>query len=353
MFAPQRFIAALLILASLALPACDDSQFIFVTATPTPCDGDFRDLVPTGWVPIKRFVVETGGLPPPSQCAVLYRVDAQQDPEKIAPVEGVIYRRDHEEPPRPIHAYPLRLPGGYYLGEHNVNVRVDKVIASADRPQVIVEDWDLEGNIVEASIFQWYDALEDQPTAPQDSGKMYYKLVGWFTGEGGVKVELDQVTAKDRIAGSRSRLAHEKVYKPNVQTRSYYQPGNGKLVEPDTNVISLVECAGPDAMCYPEKTVLDFYQNLHNADFLKGIMTAGAFESLQKNGSKFKYGCSSSLDQVERAFVQDIKIQGSDDKPQIVASVKCKAVNGSLSKPVAVTWTLERNKDGKWLLNIK
>lgn len=353
MCAPRRFIAALLILVGVILigvmlSACDESTFSFVTPTPTPCDVDFRDLVPTGWVLVNRFVVETGGLGPKSQCAVLYRVDAQDNPNKIAPVEGVIYRRDHEMPPRPIHAYPLRLPGGYYLGEHDVYVRVGELISGAAKPQVVVEDLDMESNIVEASMFQWYDALEDQPMAPQDSSKMSYKLVGWFMGEGGVKVERGQVTVTDRIAGSRSRLAYEKVYTPNGQTKSYYQPGNGKLVEPEMNVISLVECADPNAMCYPEKTVLDFYRRVATDPNLDDLMMDPALTEWYSNSLRF--GCSFGRDQLDRALVQDIKIQGSDEKPQIIASVKCKSKDGNFSRAVAVTWALKRNKEGKWLL---
>lgn len=357
MCAPRRFIAALLalvgvVLVGLALFACDESTYPFVTPTPTPCDGDFRDLVPTGWVPIKTFVVETGGLGPKSQCAVLYRVDAQQDPKKIAPVEGVIYRRDHEMPPRPIHAYPLRLPGGYYLGEHDVYVYTGTLITGADKPQVVVEDKDPEGNIVEASMFQWYDALESQPLAPQDSNKMSYKLVGWFIGEGGVTVDQNQVTATERIAGSRSRLAYQKVYKPNGQTKSYYQPGNGKLVEPEMNVISLVECTDPNAMCYPEKTVLDFYQNLNNNSVLTGLMTSEVYTKFtQDNDLNFKYGCSSNRSQVDRALVQTIKILGTDDKPQIAVSGQCKLKGSPVKVAMTpVTWVLERSKEGKWLL---
>jgi hypothetical protein len=350
MCAPRRFIAALLILVGVMLSACDEPSVMFATPTPTPCDVDFRDLVPTGWVPIKTFVIETGGLGPKSQCAVLYRVDAQDNPNKIAPVEGVIYRRDHEMPPRPIHAYPLRLPGGYYLGEHDVYVRVGELISGAAKPQVVVEDLDMESNIVEASMFQWYDALEDQPLAPQDSSKMSYKLVGWFMGEGGVKVERDQVTVMDRIAVSRSRLAYQKIYVPNDKTKSYYLPGNGKLVDPEMNLIPLVECANPNAMCYPEKTVLDFYQDLNNDSALKGLMTPDAYDKfIQDNNLKFKYGCSSNRSQVDRALVQDITIQDAQSQVTVTKG-QCKSKDGKFTPMARVVWTLERNNEGKWLL---
>jgi len=292
-------------------------------------------------------VIETGGLGPKSQCAVLYRVDAQKDPKKIAPVEGVIYRRDHEMPPRPIHAYPLRLPGGYYLGEHDVYVRAGELISGADKPQVVVEDVDMEGNIVEASVFQWYDALEDQPLAPQDSTKMSYKLIGWFMGEGGVKVEPNQATVIDRIAVSRSRLAYQKIYVPDNKAKSYYLPGNSRLVDAEMNLISLVECADPNAMCYPERTVLAFYQAFQDDSILEGLMTAEAL-LLLKNG-KLKYGCSSNRADVARALAQDITIQDTQSQVTITKG-QCKSKDGKLTPMARVVWTLERNKDGKWLL---
>jgi hypothetical protein len=257
----------------------------------------------------------------------LYRLDAQKDPKKIAPVEGVIYRRDHGEPPRSLQACLLRLPGGYYLGEHDVYVRVDKIITDAEWPQVIIEDLDPEGNIVEASLFQWQDSEKDNAFAPYDPNKMLYKLVGWFTGEGGVKVEQDKVTVIDRIAGMRSRLANRKVYVPDTGTKTYYR-SNGKLVDPETDLIALIDCTDPNAMCYPERTVLAFYQVFQDNSALEALMTPEALQAL-KDG-KLKYGCVPDRASVDRALAQDKE--------------------GKLTNMVPVTWVLERNNEGKWLL---
>ena len=366
MCAPRRFIAALLILVGVILigvmlSACDETSFIYVTPTPTPCDVDFRDLVPTGWMPIKTFVIETGGLGPKSQCVVVYRLDAQQDPNKVAPFEGVVYRRDHGEPPRSILAYPLRLPGRFYLGEHNVNVytgtlitntlTTSALITDTGWPQVVVEDWDPDGILVEASIFQWYDLEYKNPFAPYDPNKMNYKLVGWFMGEGGVTVEQNMVTVRERIAGSRSRLANRRVYMPNSGTKTYYKP-NGILVDPETDLIALIDCTDPNAACYPERTVLAFYQELHNEDALEGLMTPTAYGLLK--GKNLKYGCSPDRSQVDRALVQDIKVQDGDPQSRVtITKGQCKLKDGKFTNMVAVTWVLERNKEGKWLLTSK
>jgi hypothetical protein len=350
MCAPRRFIAALLILVGVMLSACDEPSVMFATPTPTPCDVDFRDLVPTGWVPIKTFVIKTGGLGPESQCAVVYRLDAQKDPQKVAPFEAVVYRRDHGEPPRSILAYPLRLPERFYLGEHNVNVKVptDTLITGTEWPQVVVEDWDPDGIIVEASLFQWYDLEYKNPFAPYDPNKMNYKLVGWFMGEGGVTVEQNRVTVRERIAGSRSRLANRKIYVPHNQTKTYYKPNSDKLVDPETDLIALVECTDPNAACYPERTVLAFYQAFQDNSALEGLMKPEALEAL-KDG-KLKYGCASNRADVERALVQDITIQDAQSRVTVTKG-QCKSKEGRLTAMPRVVWTLERNKEGKWLLN--
>ena len=351
MCAPRGFIVALLILVGVILigvnlSACDETMFIYVTPTPTPCDVDFRDLVPKGWAPVNRFVVKTGGLGPESQCVVVYRLDAQQDPQKIAPFEGVVYRRDHGEPPRSILAYPLRLPGRFYLGEHNVDVYTGTLITGTEWPQVVVVDWDWEGIIVEASLFQWYDLEKNNPFAPYDPNKMNYKLVGWFMGDGGVTVEQNRVTARERIAGSRSRLANRKVYAPHAQTKTYYQP-NGKQVDPETDLVALVQCIDPNAACYPERTVLEFYQKLNSDSALEGLMTPEAFKLVQ--GNNLKYGCASKRADVERALVQDITIQDAQSQVTVTKG-QCKSKDGKFTPMTRVVWTLERNNEGKWLL---
>jgi len=369
MCAPRGFIVALLtlvgvILIGVMLSACDETSFIYVTPTPTPCDVDFRDLVPTGWVPVNRFVVETGGLGPKSQCAVLYRVDAQDNPNKIAPVEGVIYRRDHGEPPRSILAYPLRLPGRFYLGEHNVNVytgtlitntlTTSALITDTGWPQVVVEDWDPAGIVVQISLFQWYDLEYKNPFAPYDPNKMGYKLVGWFMGEGGIQVGQNVITVAERITETRSRLAYQKVYTPNLigKTWSYSQLENSfKRVNPDTvGMIAQVECKDPNAACYPERTVLAFYQDLHNEDALEGLMTPTAYGLL--TSKNLKYGCSPDRSQVDRALVQDIKFQDGDPQSRVtITKGQCKSKDGRFTPMARVVWTLERNKEGKWQLN--
>lgn len=361
MCAPRRFIVALLILVGVMLigvmlSACDETSFIYVTPTPTPCDVDFRDLVPMGWVPVNRFVVKTGGLPPESQCLVLYRLGAQLDSQKASSVEGVVYRRDHGEPPRSILAYPLRLPERFYLGEHNLNVYTGTLITGTQWSQVVVEDWDPAGIVVGVSLFQWYDLEYENPVAPYDPNKMGYRLVGYFLGEGGIQVGQNVITVAERIAETRSRLANRKVYtpKPIGNTRSYSRSQNSfTRVNPDTeDMIALVECTDPNAACYPEQTVLDFYQYFNNDSTLKGLMTLDAYDKFtQDKGLTFKYGCSSNRSQVDRVLVQGIKVQDGNPQSRVTTTKgQCKLKDGKFTSMVAVTWVLERNKEGKWLL---
>jgi hypothetical protein len=349
MFAPRRFIGALLILASLALPACDETSFIsiYMTATPSPCDGDFHRMVPQGWTLDDKKLLDTDD-DGESECVVFYRADTTVNPKKIAPVYGVVYHHDRGEPTKWVYPYPLQLPNGYYLGEHQVSARMESVLSGLNRRVLIVEDKDFEDNIVEASLFVWHGD-NGQSINPPDPKEQYYELLGWFMSEGGVQIGQDIITVTERIVGTRSRLANLKIYRPNQEAKPYYQPKTSKLVEPETELISLVECNDPDAVCYPERMVLKFYQNLHDDSGLEGLMTPDAYSKLMQD-KQFKYGCGSNRADVDRVLVQDLKIQGNDNKPQIVVTGKCKSKEGKLTNMIPVTWTLERNNQGKWLL---
>ena len=160
-------------------------------------------------------------------------------------------------------------------------------------------------------------------------------------------VEQNKVTVRQRIAKSRSRLAYEKTYVPDDKARSYYIPACGNLVEPETTMVALVECIDPNAACYPERTVLTFYQTFQDDTAIEGLMTAEALQAL-KDG-KLKYGCAPGRAEVARALVQGITIQ--DARSQVtVTKGQCKSQEGKYTPMPRVVWTLARNKEGKWLL---
>jgi hypothetical protein len=114
-------------------------------------------------------------------------------------------------------------------------------------------------------------------------------------------------------------------------------------------MVALVECKDPDAACYPEKTVLDFYQRATVDNNLGDLMTAGALADWLTG--TLKYGCDPNHANVVRALVQGIRVQ--DGKPQSRVTItkgQCKLKDGKFKNMVAVTWLLERNALGKWLL---
>jgi hypothetical protein len=353
MVAPPRLVSAILILISLILPGCDGvAQNLTLTLTPGVCDGDFGSTMPKGWLLISRTVLNTGGLGP-AQCVVLYRLDAQKpNDKKIAPVGGAVYREDHGGPPRWVYPHLLQLPNGLYLGEHDVKARVADALTSVDGPELIIEDIDPEGNIVEASIFGWHDSKASEPDASPDPKAMYYQLLGLFLSEGGVQVGQDVVTVTERISGTRSRLAYRKVYRLSEKSKTYFiKPDNpSKLIDPETAMVSLVECVDPNAVCYPEKTVLDFYQNVKDDVALAGLMADDALKALKEG--KLKYGCPPDRSQLERALVRELKIQGSDEQPRITVTGKCRLRDASLKDMTPVTWQLEKSA-GKWQLSSK
>jgi hypothetical protein len=125
-------------------------------------------------------------------------------------------------------------------------------------------------------------------------------------------------------------------------------------VNPDmVDMIALVECTDPNAACYPESTVLDFYQYFNIDSALKGLMTSDAYDKFtQDKDLKFKYGCLSNRSQVDRVLVQGIKVQDGNPQSRVtITKGQCKLKDGKFTNMVAVTWVLERNKEGKWQLN--
>ena len=346
MSAPHRFVVTTLILLSLILSGCGEPG-----STPTPppsptpdwCHEDLGSLVPKGWAPIKYITLDA------DQCAVFYGLGVKKE-KQIAPMDGVVYRRDHGGPPRWVCPYPLQLPGGFYLGEHDVTAEKKNVLSGCEGDEIVVKDTDPEGNVVEASIFAWRDDMKGQWDAPPDPKKMRYELLGWFVSEGGIRVEGDQVIVWDRISRSRSRLAHQRTYQPHVETKTYYQPKNSyTLVEPETELVSLTECPDPDAVCYPEQIVLAFYRDIKDDTALARLMTKEALEKWQSG--QLRYGCTVKRDQLDRVLVQDLQITDEGAQSQVkVTAAKCKLKNDTPQKMSAITWVVEKTPDGKWRL---
>jgi hypothetical protein len=348
MIAPHRFVVTALILLSTVLTDCDPPSEPPGPPTPEWCHADLGSLVPQGWTMISPpTALDTDG-DDQTECAVFYRLDANPDTSKITTVGGVVYRRDHGGPPRFVYPCLLQLPVGSYLGEHTVSAKSRQALSGAEGLELVVEDKDLEGNIVQATVFGWNDPQKDDHDAPPDPKVMYYKLLGLFRGEGGVEVRQDSVIVTDTITGTRSRLAYHRVYTPTANNTTYYSNNTSKLVGPkETEVVALIECKDPKAVCFPEKTVLDFYRNVTgDIAAFEGLMMPDVLSQLKANGPVS--GCKVGRDQLNRVLVQNVTVGGTDEKPVITVKVQCRLLNGK-STEAQVIWTLEKY-DGKWRL---
>jgi hypothetical protein len=340
-----------LILVSLVLAVSGCSAVDRLTGAKPACNGDFSGLMPQGWAFISQTPLDTDGVAP-IECVVLYKFDTQtQEGQKITPVGGVVYRQDHGKP-RWIYPHPLTPPGNFYLGERQVSARADNVLTGSPEPELIIEDRDANGTIVQISLFGWRDNKKDQLDADPSFNPdiMSYKPLGLFQGDGGVTVEKDQVTILVRRKDTRSQLADRKVYLPRADKKNYYgQNVTDTLTVAETDITSLAMGDDPTASPYPEKTVLAFYQNVKDDAKLEGLMTPDALGLLKAN--KLAYGCVSDRAQLDRVLVQAINWDaGTEAAPQVMVGGKCKLKDGSVKDLPVTTWLLEKNSEGKWRL---
>jgi hypothetical protein len=326
------------ILIGLAITGCGQPQ--------AQCNGNYSKLMPQGWTFVSQTALDTDGNKQ-LQCIVLYRFDIMKDGRKITPVGGVVYRQDHGRP-RWIYPHPLTLPDNFYLGQYKTTARVADVLSGSEGPELIVEDTNTDGNIIQASIFSWRDNKKAQlDTDPSSNPElMSYKPLGLLLGDSGVKVERDKVTIWKQRAGTRSQLADRLVYVPRDK-KNYYKQDSNELVDvAEADIVTLVGADDPTSSPYPEKTVLAFYQNVREDAKLDGLMTREALASLK--GGQLPYGCPVGRDQLDRVLVQSVDwSRGTPTQPQVVVGGKCKLKDGSFRDMTSTAWQLEQ-LEGKW-----
>lgn len=342
----KRFATLIVIGLVLASSGCST-----LTLAKPACNGDFSGLMPKGWAFISQTPLDTDGVAP-IECVVLYRFDTQtKEGQKITPVGGVVYRQDHGKP-RWIYPHPLTPPGNFYLGERQVSARVDNVLSGSPEPELLIEDRDAGGTVVQVSLFGWRDSKKDQADVEPsfNPDMMSYKPLGLFQGDGGVTVEKDKVTSLVRRKDTRSQLADRKVYLPRTDKKNYYgQNITESLTAAETDVTSLAMSDDPTASPYPEKTVLAFYRDMKDDAKLEGLMTPDALGLLK--AGKLAYGCVPERAQLERALVQAIKWDtGTEADPQVIVGGKCKLKDGTVKDMPVTTWLFEKNPERKWRL---
>jgi hypothetical protein len=351
MVTPPRLVSAILLAISLLLIGCEPDPVggaESVSSTPVSgsdsasgsglelCNlGIIAKLLPKDWAVVDKIPLD-------SQCVVSYHFDVPTGGSKIAPVGGLVYRRDHNRP-MDIRAYPLNLPGGPpYLGEHRVGAWIADVLSEVEGSELVIEDTNEDDIIVEASIFSW--RLADKPA------ESVYESRGWFLGDGGVTVGKDKVTVLVRRPGTRSQLADRKVLRPRDK-KSYYKKDSAALVDPETvDLVSLVVPADPATSEYPEKPVLAFYENLPLTDTNKISSLIGPETSvpwLARNSAAL--GCLT--DPQFKVFVQDldtrqapaVPLHTDSGKSVITDTVTVTALcmlngNGTVKRTSVISW---------------
>ena len=241
------------------------------------CNNDFSRFVPKGWKIVSHIPLATDNKDQ-LQCIVFYRFGQVQGDN--SPISGMVIYQNLKHPSE-IYAYPLEVPGGRYLGEHQVSARVAPALTAYGSGQIIIEDRTAEGVVVEASIFQWRGS--DKP----ENGA--YESLGWFVGDSGVTIELDEVNVLTRRLGTRSQLADRRIYKPR-DGKNYYQNDSIKMVAPETT--DLVSLSMPDDAAkspYPEQVVLSFYENMIDVNKLQGLLSPDTLRAFLQHDPSF--GC--------------------------------------------------------------
>jgi len=341
MVTPPKLVSAIWILIGLLPVGCpgEDPQ-------DSSCGGgygDFSQVMPKNWSVISQDLVDVTGTGE-VQCAVLYRADVSPSNQHTPPVAGVVYGKDRGEPPN-IYAYPLNLPEGFYLGEHQVTVSAAKVLSGTKYQELVIQDTTPENIIVEASIFSW------EPGEKAEESR--FQLRGWFRAEDGVFVETDRVTIRERLKDTRSQLVYRRVYRSTAD-KSYFKKGSQNLVDPETEMVSLAMPDDPTTARFPEKTVLAFYKNITDLNALTELLTQRALTALLNN--QLRFGCAGiDRSQLERAWIEDIDWpRNGEIKPEVtVKKGKCRLKNGSVKEFTAINWQLERSEGRWWLTGTK
>jgi len=212
-----------------------------------------------------------------------YDVVSFEDKTKGGPYGASIYEPDGCRPPTLL-AFEL-VPVSYdYLGQDEVDVRVDNVVTFADplsngldRPEVIISGKS-RGVVTDLNIFRKVGTKYEQclpwrkdssyPTALQLTTPFNYQNIGSFRGSYKVELsagkdDLSTVTIWNSGGFERSQLTIRKQYRPGPNG-SYFRPEGNELWAPVEYSLDFGP-GQPDVVTqvyYPEKAVLAFYLNL-------------------------------------------------------------------------------------------
>lgn len=291
-----------------------------------------------------------------------YDVNTTEAGAVRGPWGGAVYDYGSCRPPV-VHSYEL-IPVSYdYLGQSEVGVTVENVIAWADpvsagedRPEVIVFG-KTRGVVTDLNFFRKtgvaLDCLRLQQWRSAHPGEEFpnpfrYANIGTFRGNYRVERQGSTVTTVDRAPFERSQITIRRQYRP--QSGSYFRPGTQLLLDPVEYGLAFAQGL-PDEVTqvyYPEKAVLAFYSNLtqdqQQLQEAKGYLSSDAQAIFDIQTDYF--GLAMPRDELARVLVLEIRYDPDVEAEQLhlerqvtvtVVGVD-KAGNIDWDHPCQVTW---------------
>jgi hypothetical protein len=286
-----RALALLLICGTLLLPGC----------APQQKELDFGMLLPSEWTPYEtyRFDTNTDGI---DEWAILYTYD-QKTNQDFTPVGGVIYHADRGKPPI-IFPYPLIAPGWSRLGEGKSSVRLEDLLSDLSGSEVVFQSVNGSGITTRVALFHWEDHEPDKllpPTADPEIGQ-WYRCVGQFYGDAGIKLELNKATVWEHTQ-ERSQLAIRKTYLPR---QGSYVDGT-ELAPPVETCLDFAYGQPQEvgSSPYPEKVLMAFYWNF-GTEQAYDLMTKEAAQELRTGANEWAYIAPWPFTSVTSACVKEL-----------------------------------------------
>ncbi|MBN1579208.1 MAG: hypothetical protein JXA89_00790 [Anaerolineae bacterium] len=239
---------------------------------------DFEKIWPSEWQVYDIYRLDTNA-DNQKDWVILYNFDPKEK-SAFTPVGGYIYHARGEPPI--VYPYELSAPGwGTFLGEGKSSIELQEILldAGGTKPKVVYKSVNSDGITTRVAIFQWQDHAKSELVAPDDNAEtgQWYRCLGKFEGEAGVKLDPTQVTVWEP-KNDRSQLAIRKIYYPQAGS---YMVGDD-LKDPSQQCLDFAygQPQNVDTSPYPDKVLMAFYRNFTTEEAFS-FLTEEAQKSLR------------------------------------------------------------------------